>query len=188
MELRMIEIQTLLAVEARQYFDQMADVYADAFAQAPYFESLGDLLVFSGRLPFHARWQGFKCVIARSETDHDRIIGFGYGVASQLDTWWHDQVAVKMSRDMADEWLSDCFEFVELAVYPAYQGLGIGGKLHNALLSGVRQRTAVLSTPQVETNALYLYRKRGWIPLLENFNFPGFDMNYCIMGLQLNPT
>ena len=188
MECKMIEIQTLSAVESHHYFNQIADVYADAFSQAPYFESLGELLVFSGRLPYHTRRMGFKCVIARNETDHDRIIGFGYGVASQPDTWWRDQVADKMSRDMADEWLSDCFEFVELAVYPAYQGLGIGGKLHDALLSGVRQRTAVLSTPQVETNALHLYRKRGWNPLLENFNFPGFDMIYRIMGLQLSPT
>jgi GNAT superfamily N-acetyltransferase len=65
------------------------------------------------------------------------------------------------------------------------QGRGIGGRLHNALLGWLPHRTALLSTHQSETQALCLYRKRGWVPLLEGFVFPGGDAPFLIMGLDI---
>jgi ribosomal protein S18 acetylase RimI-like enzyme len=181
----MAEILTLSAGETKPLFPQLAAVYQAAFDAAPYYETLGDFLTFEGRLPFHVRWKGFRCVVAR-RAPGESIIGFAYGYTSQVDTWWHAQVITRLSPWQKSEWLSDCFEFVELGVTPAFQGQGIGGSLHDALLSGLQHRTAVLSTPQQQTNALHLYRKRGWIDLLQDFHFAGVAMAYRIMGKKLN--
>lgn len=81
--------------------------------------------------------------------------------------------------------MTNYFEVVELAVSPAYQGLGLGGGLHDRLLAGLLHHTAVLSTIQFETNALLFYRKRGWVTLLHDFFFPGSKNPYLIMGLDL---
>ena len=181
----MLEILTLTPGETRPLFSQMVAVYQAAFASAPYYETLGDVLTFEGRLPFHARWKGFRCVVAR-QAPNAPITGFAYGYTTQPDTWWHAQVMTQFSASQIRQWLSDCFEFVELGVDPSFQGQGIGGLLHDALLRGLPHQTAVLSTPQQQTNALHLYQKRGWIDLLQNFHFAGVAMTYRIMGKKLN--
>ena len=192
----MLEILTLTGAQTRPYFGPIQEIYASAFKAPPFNEALADVLVFSARLPQHARWGGFKCVLAV-----DRVagidgnlapgagtpVGFAYGYVSRPDTWWRQQVDGAMSREMVLEWLQDCFEFVELAVSPAYQGRGAGGRLHDALLAGIKQRTAILSTPQANTKALHLYRKRGWVNLIENFVFQGVPLPYLIMGMRLKP-
>ncbi len=189
-----IEILALSGAETAPFFDRMVEVYSAAFEAPPYSKTLGDFLIFSGRLPVHARWKGFKCVIAVEKTGigpagagapEGKPVGFAYGYTSRPDTWWRQQLAEKMSRETAAAWLADCFEFVELAVIPERQGLGTGGRLHDALLAGLGQQTAVLSTIQGETNALHLYRKRGWVSLLDNFRFEGAPEAYLIMGLRL---
>ena len=50
---------------------------------------------------------------------------------------------------------------------------------------GVPSRTAMLSTIQAETTALQLYRKRGWLVLLDHFMFPNTPAPFQIMGLDL---
>jgi ribosomal protein S18 acetylase RimI-like enzyme len=82
--------------------------------------------------------------------------------------------------------LEDAFELTELAVRPRYEGRGIGGDLHDALLDGVDARTAVLSTLQEPTRGLRLYERRGWRTLLENFWFGGTPAPYRVMGLRLS--
>jgi len=181
----MIQIFSLSEAEIRPCFAQMADIYAGAFAEAPYYESLGDVLAFSGLIPYHAQRPGFKCVAAAEGNDASRMVGFAYGYDSQPDNWWRMQVAYQMKTALAAEWLSSCFELVELAVLPASQGQGIGGKLHDALLDGLHKRTAILSTAQAETRALHLYRSRGWVTLMDHFIFSGADMTFLIMGLRL---
>lgn len=182
----MVKILTLNAETSRSYFDQMVEIYQRAFTVPPYNDDLGDVLTFSGRLPYHARWKGFRCVAALDQDDETHtLVGFAYGFSSLPDNWWRLLVTEKMHPAMIQEWMEDCFEFVQLAVTPAYQGRKIGGMLHDALLTGIHHRTAVLSTLQEETNALHLYRKRGWVNVIENFVFPGIQRTYLIMGLKI---
>ena len=196
----MVNITLLPATRVQAYYDQIVEVYRSAFTIPPYNDDLGDVLTFSGRLPYHARWQGFRCVVAFNQAEDTPtgtpglepplpgspdVVGFAYGFTSRPENWWRELVTAEMNPLTAQEWMEDCFEFVELAVAPAYQGRRIGGQLHDALLAGVSHRTAVLSTLQAETNALHLYRKRGWVNLLENFKFPGIPLPFLIMGLKI---
>ncbi len=196
----MVEIIRLAAEQVKTYYDQIVEVYRSAFTIPPYSDDLGDVLTFAGRLPYHARWKGFRCVVACDQGEDDSsgapgdgppdpgnpgVIGFAYGFTSQPDTWWRELVAAEMDPAAAREWLEDCFEFVELAVVPSFQGQRIGGRLHDTLLAGVKHRTAVLSTLQADTNAMHLYRKRGWVNLIENFRFPGIEKPFAIMGMKI---
>lgn len=181
-----MEILLLDGQQSRPYFDRMVDIYQAAFSQPPYQEKLADVLNFAARLPYHARSNGFRCAAARPAGQAE-IIGFGYGYSGLPRTWWHALVAPALGAQAAAEWLDDYFELAELAVHPRWQGQGAGGRLHDALLSGLTCRSAALSTPQAETTALHLYQRRGWVSLLEQFHFPGVPMTYRIMGKKLLP-
>jgi ribosomal protein S18 acetylase RimI-like enzyme len=184
-----IEIIQLCAQEIEAVEDQILDVYRRAFALPPYCMREADVRQFARALAYHASRRGFRCFVARETADEEpgakRIVGFAYGYRGEPGQWWHDLVTRGLGREAAKEWLSDVLEVTELAVLPTAQGKGIGGKLHDVLLQGATQRTAVLSTAEVETVAVKLYEKRGWITLLHNFYFPGYDIPYRIMGRRL---
>ncbi|MDP9352138.1 MAG: GNAT family N-acetyltransferase [Chloroflexota bacterium] len=181
------QIVKLGAHELEAFQDQLQSVYAEAFAEPPYNRREGDVLAFERQLLRHATYPDFRCLAALSEDD-GRVLGFAYGYTGVPGQWWHDQISARMDPELAREWLPDHFELVELAVSPHAQGGGIGGRLHDALLAGLPHPTACLSTSQLETTALRMYRKRGWVVLLDNFYFSSGGLPYLIMGKRLRPA
>ncbi len=170
--------------QVEPFVKHIVDIYRVAFGQAPYFKNDAEVRAFASIFPRHMLRPGFRCVVAREE-ETQAILGFAYGYTGEAGQWWHDLVVQKMTRAEAEQWMTDVFEVVELAVYPVAHGYGYGGRIHDALLEGLSQRTAVLSTYQVETNAMKMYEKRGWLTLLSNFVFPGYTEPYKIMGKLL---
>ncbi len=171
--------------QVEPYVKSIIDIYRVAFGQAPYFKNEAEVRAFAVIFPRQMLRPGFRCVVAREE-DTQAILGFAYGYTGATRQWWHDLVVQKMKLTEATYWMTDVFEVVELAVYPAEHGHGYGGRIHDTLLEGLPHRTAVLSTYQVETNALNMYEKRGWVTLLSNFIFPGYTEPYKIMGKMLH--
>ncbi|WP_147425182.1 GNAT family N-acetyltransferase [Bailinhaonella thermotolerans] len=58
------------------------------------------------------------------------------------------------------------FEFMELALDPAYRGAGLGGRLHDALMGAAGEgRPGYLLTRPSAAPAVGLYRGRGWYPV-----------------------
>jgi ribosomal protein S18 acetylase RimI-like enzyme len=182
-----IEIIRLNHEQIEAERDQILDVYGEAFASPPYNRREIDTENFSRTLTRHMERKDFR-LLAAWESKTGKIVGFNYGYTSAPGQWWHDLVEGAMTPQAAREWLTDTFEFVELAVTPGAQGRGVGSRLHDTLLTGLYHRRAVLSTMQAETVALKLYRKRGWITLLETFYFPGTSKPYQIMGLYLSDS
>ena len=177
-----IEIVFLNTKEIKAARKQIVSVYRAVFTLPPYCEDEAEAPSFAGRLLDHAQRRGFRCCVARQD---DQIVGFAYGfTATPGDGWW-ENVAERLTDEAVETWLMDCFAFAELAVIPSAQGRGIGGQLHDALLSGLPHRTAMLSAFQGETPALQLYRQRGWVTLLCDFAPPGSEHPYVVMGLQL---
>jgi ribosomal protein S18 acetylase RimI-like enzyme len=165
-------------------YTQIVEVYRAALGQPPYEMHDEDVRRFSETLLRHASREGFRAYVARSRA-HRRIIGFVYGYTSRPGLWWREVVERALGTERTRQWLEEAFEVVELAVHPLEQGKGIGAHLHDTLLRDLPHRTAVLSTAQVETVALKMYRRRGWVTLEENFLFPGTQIEYRIMGLML---
>lgn len=178
----MSEIVQLSSEEAGNYQSEIADVYRGAFGMPPYLENHADVERFARSFLRHVERKGFRCFVAR---EGEQVLGFAYGYPGEPGGWWRDAVASALDPAMAKQWLDVYFEFAELAVSPEWQGKHLGSALHDALLQGVPQRTAVLSAYQADTPAMRLYRRRGWVPLIGDFRFPGNSMRFVIMGLNL---
>ena len=172
--------------------ESLKRVYAAAFAPPPYNRTARDSSWFEGQLVKHKGYAGFRGFVVE---DNGLVVGFVYGYASKRGGWWHDAVERAFAGGPKAVWLEHAFELVELAVDPAAQGRGFGGRLHDALLQEISHRSllhpslpyrrALLSTIDAETTALALYKKRGWTPLLHNFRFPGSTVPTQVMGLEL---
>jgi GNAT superfamily N-acetyltransferase len=164
--------------------DRIVTIYRDAFSAPPYRKGEDEVVDFAQSLSQHVEREGFR-MVAAWEDETDQIVGFAYGYANTPDQWWHAEVAKAVQPQIVAEWLTNSFRLVEIAVTPEDQGQGVGGLLHDHLLSGLPYQKAVLSTLAAETNAYWMYRKRGWEILLEDVLFPGVTRPYRIMGLEL---
>lgn len=117
--------------------------------------------------------------------ERERLVGIAYGYAGRPGQWWHDQVRASMNAEVAHSWLTDAFEVCELHVRPPQQGKGYGRALLDTLLAGAGTRTAVLTTPDLETRARHFYRAGGWVDLVRGLRFPGDPRSFAVLGKEL---
>lgn len=164
--------------------DAVVRVYERAWRDMPFPFAPTQARDFSKSFERHVLREDFRLRIARDEDG--AALGFAYGYTSRRGIgWWRDAIEDAMDAATARRWLDDCFEFVELAVVPEARGLGIGGRLHDALLENLSHRTAILSTQHANDVALALYRGRGWDIVIDGFRFAHRHDAYVIMGLDL---
>jgi GNAT superfamily N-acetyltransferase len=136
----------------------------------------------------HLQRAGLRGVAA---LDGNRLVAIGYGQPGVSGQWWHDVVVTAVSaahgRDVAEDWLGSCFEVVELHVLPTHQGMGIGRDVLRRLLGESHERTAALSALEPDGSpARRLYAAEGFIPLLEQFRFPGGPTRYAVLAKRLD--
>ena len=128
----------------------------------------------------HFRRRGFRGFIA---IDGDRLVGFSYGYTGEPGQYWYDRVWAAMNPEQRKEWMEpEHFEFVELAVHPEYQGRGIGGRLHDLLLEDRPEPVALLTVRADNEPAISLYRKRGWVVVLDDFRFSPDGVRFFVIG------
>ena len=157
--------------------DEVLDVYAEAMGVAR--------SAARGRrsvLASHLDRAGLRAVAA---VDGPRLVGIAYGYRGAPGQWWHDQVRAAMGPDLAAHWLRDAFEVCELHVRPELHGTGLGRGLLAALLQDTGARTAVLTTPDLETRARRFYRVGGWVDLVRDLHFAGDPRAFAVLGLEL---
>jgi ribosomal protein S18 acetylase RimI-like enzyme len=139
---------------------------------------------FDEILPRHAQRRGFRFLAAR--TAEGDLAGFAYGYEGGPGEWWHDHVAGAMDETQRELWLTPGhFEFVELQVRPGLQGRGIGRRLHDALLDGLRSPTAVLSTQVQNERARGFYERCGWETVLDEVDFGEGFPTFTVLGKNL---
>ncbi len=162
--------------------EEVLDVYAAAM-EVPRPHAAGRRSI----LLAHLDRDGLRAVAARDPGG--RLVGVGYGHLGAAGQWWHDRVrsalADAVGTPAAEVWLGSTFEVCELHVLPACQGTGLGRELLDALLFGTPARTAVLTTPDVETRARAFYRAAGWVDLLRRLRFPGDPRVFAVLGLPM---
>jgi len=179
---KLFHIELVLPRDAVRLIDPILTVYSQALMPPPYSKSIADVQMFASILEGHMSREGFRLFVARVGGD---VVGFTYGCSSRPGGWWRDRVADALGTELARGWLTDAFEFTELAVRPSHEGRGIGSALHDSLLESVSARTAVLSTLQEPTRGLRLYERKGWETLVEGLWFGGTPAPYRVMGLRL---
>ena len=118
------------------------------------------------RIKRHTGYKGFCGYAAVDEGD---IIGYAYGYSSLSGQYYHELLTDHLSSDGSDDWLNNCFEFVELAVHPKYRKRGIGAHLHDQLLKDLPFERAVLTTQTNNWPAISLYRSKGWVIISDSF-------------------
>jgi ribosomal protein S18 acetylase RimI-like enzyme len=136
------------------------------------------------RLPRHTARDGFRFVGAFASDL--RLVGFVYGYTGAPGQWWYDKVAAALDEEVAPAWLDPPhFELTEIAVAPAYQGRGVGTRLHDEVLAGLPHRRALLSALAENTRVVAFYEHRGWRILLPELRFePGRPL-FAILGREL---
>ena len=132
----------------------------------------------------HMGYEGFKGYIILNEAE--KPCGFTYGYASLSGQYYHELLANHLKPDISKEWLTNCFEFVELCVHPSLHQQSIGSLLHDQLLEDIQYRTSVLTTQQSNLAAQKLYDKNGWSVIDDSF-FPNKQTmkRYLIYGKKL---
>jgi GNAT superfamily N-acetyltransferase len=135
-------------------------VYLAAYGDASLPESHLDAENFAEvTLRRHARRSGFKLVV--SVTD-DVVSGYAYGFTGRRGQFWSDWLTATVPADIAQTWVGDHFELVDMVVDPAFRGQGIAGLLHDELVAGLPQERALLATVPGAGAAPRLYEGRGW--------------------------
>jgi ribosomal protein S18 acetylase RimI-like enzyme len=165
--------------------EPVVEIYYRAFSDPPYNTDYGDRVAFEAVVQRHILRSGF-CGFWACDP-FGKPVGFAYGYTGSAGQWWYDTVTRGLNPALVMRWLVAYFEFAELAVLPAFQGQGIGARLHDTLLACTRHATASLTTAQDRTPALALYEKRGWVTIRENFIFPGDNVMRRIMAKDLLP-
>lgn len=158
-------------------------VYAEAFTRPPYEEGPLAGARFAPRWRSHQRAPGWR---AQGVWDGEHLIGFVYGHRAERGLPWVDAVVAQLSPARRARWCQDAFLVCELAVLPAWQGRGWGSRLHDALLCGLPEKTALLTTLDDDDNAgARLYARRGWRTISTPYVASGYAHRYVVKGLPL---
>lgn len=133
----------------------------------------------------HMDYKGFRGYICLNENKNPE--GFTYGYSSQSGQYYRELLAKHLEPELANEWLANCFELVEICVHPSMGKKGIGSLLHDSLLKDIPFKTSVLTTQQSNLAARKLYDKKGWIVIDDSF-FPNENTKerYLIFGKKLS--
>ncbi|MFI6834057.1 GNAT family N-acetyltransferase [Kribbella sp. NPDC050241] len=110
----------------------------------------------------HAARDAYRLAIV---ADGGRIVGFSWGYVGQRGQYWSDLVYEALPREVADDWVGNHFEIVELAVRPSHRRRGLGQALHDRILEGVDRRCLLSTSADEEAPAVRLYLSSGWRPL-----------------------
>ncbi len=139
---------------------------------------------FAGTLSRHALYGGFRAFGAF--TAGGKLVGFSYGYTSEPGRWWRETIARPLSLEQRDYWLTDAFELAELHVHPSAQGVKLGSQLHDLVVHGLPQQTALLSVMHRSERARHLYASRGWQTLVDEMRFPTEPRTpFSVLGLTL---
>lgn len=158
-----VELRTGRA--ARHSLDAVCPVYAEVYAEPPYFEDAADVAEFAAGWERRASAPGFRLVLARSDR---QTVGFTFGHDLTPGTRWWDGALTPLPEGLTDEWPGRTFAIIELAVRQPHRRQGIGRRLYDQLLEGVQtERVTLLMRPETEAapaSAAYAswgYRKVG---------------------------
>lgn len=156
-----VVIRTYGAGQVAPLVDAVADIWADAHPELvdnPGAAAAGlSVEALHRQIAGHvARHQGLAMAVAYAAGD---AVGFGYGFPCSADYWFGTDLVDQVPEAARSERLMG---LCELAVRPPWQSLGIGTRLHTALIEAVAPRWSSLLALPSNARGRDLYSRLGY--------------------------
>ncbi|MFI0904029.1 GNAT family N-acetyltransferase [Streptomyces sioyaensis] len=157
-------------------------VYAEVFAEEPYDEGPESVEATFRRFRSQVRKSTFRAALAR--TAGGEPVGIAYGYPLSPATGWWDRLITPVPADLRREDGRRTFGLMEFAVRVPWRRLGVGRRLHDALLAeGNEERVLLNALPDAEA-AQAAYRSWGYRKVGEARPWEGAAL-HDVMVLQL---
>lgn len=178
-----ITVERMDGVAASQAEEAFALVYAEAFAEPPYYKTPKDVEANFRRFRSQVRKATFRGALARAEDGQP--VGIAYGYPLSPNTGWWDRLTTPVTDDLRREDGHRTFGLIELAVRAPWRRLGIGRRLHEAVLAEATEERVLLNArPDVEA-AQAAYRSWGYRKVGEAHPWDGAAL-HDVMVLDLH--
>ncbi|GAA2222399.1 hypothetical protein GCM10010232_03470 [Streptomyces amakusaensis] len=177
-----VTVERLDGAGAARAEGELRKVYAEVFAEPPYFETAEGVEAGFLRFDSKVREPGFRAAIAR-DADGEPV-GMAYGHALGAATEWWDRMITPVAEGMDREDGRRTFGLMELAVRARWRRLDVGRRLHGALIEGAGEERVMLNMWPEATAALAAYRRWGYRKVGEaRGGADGFVMDVMILDL-----
>ena len=147
------------SLEAADLMDELCDAYADAYGAVPGEDTGQKRDAFRDRATKGLQVPHYSLVTARAG---DRLAGFVFGYSLQPGSRWWEGLRPEPPEGFTQETGSRTVILAEIEVRRAWQGRGIGRKLHDAFLAERSEQRATLATNPKATGTQALYERWGW--------------------------
>lgn len=162
--------------------DAFRFIYAEVFAEPPYWETEDDVSATFRRFGSQTRKPTFRSALARSADGEP--VGIAYGYPLGPNTGWWDQLTTPVPDNMRREDGHRTFGLIELAVRAPWRGRGIARRLHDAVLDGTEAERVLLNVHPESKAAVAAYRAWGYQKVGEARPWEGADL-HDVMLLDL---
>lgn len=135
-------------------------VYAEVFAEAPYGETPESVAATFRRFRSQVRKPTFRAALAR--TADGEPVGIAYGYPLSAATGWWDRLVSAVPDDLRREDGQRTFGMMEFAVRAPWRRLGVGRRLHEALVAEGNEERVLLNALPDAGAAQTAYRSWGY--------------------------
>jgi ribosomal protein S18 acetylase RimI-like enzyme len=151
--------------------EQLAPVFAEVYAEAPYHFGSDEVTLFRERFDVQHKQDGFSLVTAHSQST---LVGFVFGVTLLPTTAWWTRLLTPVTEEMSEERPGRTFAIVELVVRRPWRRRGVARRMHDMLLSDRPEERATLTARPDASPAQTAYARWGWRKVAEKTNpLPG---------------
>jgi len=147
------------AVEVPHFLDEICDAYADAYGEVPGEDAGVKSAAFRDRATAALEARNFELVAAHAD---GRIVGFVFGYSLRPEREWWKGLKPEPPAGFTAETGDRTVVLAEIEVRRAWQGKGVGRKLHDTFLAGRPEERATLASNPVATATHALYEGWGW--------------------------
>lgn len=156
---------------ASQHLDELAELYAEVYAEPPYEWGNEHVELFKERFEVQHRQRGFSLVEARQDKG---LVGIGFGVPLLPDTPWWRHLLTRLPEAVTREYPNRTVALVELLVRAPRRRQHIATAIHDWLLRDRAEERATLTVLPAALPAQAAYLKWGWRKVAQKRNpLPG---------------
>jgi ribosomal protein S18 acetylase RimI-like enzyme len=147
------------ASDAADMLDDLCAVYGDAYGHVPGEDSGVKTAAFRDRANAALGARNYELVTAQVGGE---IVGFVFGYSLRPERDWWAGLTPQPAAGFADETGERTVVLAEIEVRKAWQGRGVGHRLHDEFLRGRHEERATLTANPVATATHALYERWGW--------------------------